>query len=199
MMRRLAAVVAIAAAAFFGRAPDARAGGIVYSTLGFSDNGVPSADTGDITTATTLTIGSLHSTPTGTNGFSGFVPEDFGQKSFSTTTGPNASLTFGDGPSGLFGTFTSTDLSIASKTATSITFYVLGNYVPGTYAPNLSGAASMTISFTQTDGGAISDSSTFSVPPAPTPEPAGLVMGLTSIALSGLILLRRRRRRVASV
>src|SRR5262245_59831879 len=129
MMRRLAAIVVIASFAFLIHGTAARAG---TATLGFADIGAPAAEgsaIGDIFTASTLTIGDLISTPTGTDALAGISSEDFGSVSFSTSPGANTSLTFS---SSAFGTFTSTNLEVESVSATSITFYILGNFNGGT-------------------------------------------------------------------
>jgi hypothetical protein len=196
MIRRFVAAMAIASAALLTQAPDARAGGI-YSTQAFADLGTPLANgspTGDIFTASTLAIGDLVSTGSNTNAFAGMPTQFLGTASFSTSTGSNATLSFGNS---VFGTFTSTSLEISSESSTTISFYVLGSYTPGTYpvSNGLTGTqpASFTISFTQnTPGGAISDSGTFSVPPAAIPEPSTVVLGLTSVVGCGLIFGVRR-------
>jgi hypothetical protein len=192
MIRRFAAVLAIASIAFMVQAPDARAG-IVYSTLSQGDFAGGQADgssTGSIFGATTLTVGDLF-LDNGQNGFAGFVSELFGPVTFSPSVG--TSLAFS---SGVFGSFASSSIMLETSGPTSLTYYVLGTYVGnGPYAP-LSGAASFSITFTQdTPGASIGDSGSFSVPPAPlVPEPSSVVMGFTSIIAWGLVYRLRRRR-----
>jgi len=167
-------------------------------TLGFSDTGTPQAGgspTGDINTATSFTIGDLFSSTAGTGIFAGLGHQDFGAVTFST--GTSTSLSFSNS---VFGTFSSTSITEAVNTPGVVAFYILGDYTAGTVDPGTgTNPASFTLSFTQTPAftGSISDSGTFSVPPASppgVPEPATLVMGLTSALGGGLFYLLRRRR-----
>jgi hypothetical protein len=176
-------------------------------TQGFNDQGTPLAGgsaSGNINTASTLTIGDLNTSTASTGVFAGIGKNiDFGTVTFNTTTGANTSLSFNDGPS-KFGSFTSTSFTLLSNTPGLISYYVLGNFTPGTYsgfggvtAPQ---AASLTISFNQTPSGsgAISDSVSLSVPPASiasVPEPASFAM--VAIGLGGIFAVRRFRRRAA--
>jgi hypothetical protein len=164
-------------------------------TLGFSDPGSPTANTGDINTATSFTIGDLFSSTAETGIFVGLGHQDFGAVTFST--GTSTSFSFSNS---VFGTFSSTSITEAVNTPGVVAFYILGNYTAGTVDPGTgTNPASFTLSFTQTPAhtGIISDSGTFSVPPASppgVPEPATLVLGLTSIVGGGLFHLLRRRR-----
>lgn len=193
-MRRLAAILVIASFACLIQGANAQAG---TATLAFADIGTTTADgsaTGNILTAPKFALGDLISTGSGTGLLKGISSQDFSSVSFTTTPGANTSLSFS---SSAFGTFTSTSLEVESKGTTSIAFYILGKYAGGTYDPSLSGPSSLTISFTQTSGGSISSSASFSIPPAgasAVPEPAGIVMGLTGVAVCGLIFHRRRSR-----
>ena len=199
-MRRLAAVLAMASAAILLHGSNAQAG--TFSTAGFADLGTPTANTGNILTATSFTLGNLVTNSSTTGAFTPLsAGESFGSVTFSVTPAyptMNTSLSFGDSQ---FGTFQSGTIQELVSTSTSITYYVVGTYTPGSLITGITMAvpASLTISFTQTGGGAISDSATISVPPAlAVPEPAGLAMGLTGIALCGLVHFRRRRRRGAA-
>lgn len=169
-------------------------------TLGFSDIGSPTANTGNINTATSFTIGELFSTTESTGVFVGLPHQDFGAVTFSIST--PGSFSFGNS---LFGTFTSTSITEGMNSPGVVSFYILGDYTAGTIDPGTgTNPASFTLSFTQTPiyTGSISDSGTFSVPPAdaPAPEPATLVMGLTGIVAGGgwFYLVRRRRGRKAA-
>jgi len=169
---------------------------VINGTLGFADIGSPSAGTGNINTATTFTLGDLTST-TGTGDFTGLPTQDFGSISFDTAVGSSLSFT-----SSTFGTFTSTSITKISNAPGSVAFFILGTFASGSYAGYPSPGAtadssSFTLGFTQTPAGtgAISDSATFSDPPAPltgTPEPATL--GLFGSAFVALGLIRRRRK-----
>jgi hypothetical protein len=159
----------------------------------FSDNGSPTANTGNIDTATSFTIGDLVSTSSQQGVFVGMSSQNVGPASF--TTSGSGGLTFGNS---VFGTFTSTSVELASSAQGAVAFYFLGSYTPGSQAGGGSATpASFTISFTQTPAGtgSISDSGTFVVPPGapPAPEPATGVMGLMSIAVCGLVYCLRRR------
>jgi len=168
------------------------------STLSFADLGTPTVNTGNINTATVFNIGDLVST-SGAGFFAGLPNQTFGAVSYNTTVGTSLSFS-----STLFGTFTSTSITpFNGTTPGSISAFILGNYTAGTYAGGggeVSGPASFTISWTQTppSNGGISDSSTLSTPPAPpppgVPEPASVVLGLTSIAGGVFFHLVRRRR-----
>lgn len=172
----------------------------VIGTIGFSDIGQPLAEgstSGDINTSTMFTIGELFSDIGGTGVFAGLPHQDFGAVAFDSGVG--TSLSFSNA---VFGTFTSTSIIEPVNTPGIIGFYILGNYTTGTYA-GLGGAgqgpsqASFTLTFNQTppSDGSISDSATFSIPPATppgTPEPASMV--LMGSALIGLAMIRRRRK-----
>jgi hypothetical protein len=180
---------------------------------GFSDGGIPLADgssSGNILTASTLTIGDLNTSLASNGLFAGVGRSiDLGTVTFSTTGGANTTLNFSDSNnSNDFGSFSSTNLTLISSGSGQVAFYVTGTFTPGTYsgygdyayggieAGPL--AASLTISFTET-GGSISDSATLAVPPsgiASVPEPASIsmiVMGLGGVFAAG----RRFRRRTA--
>jgi hypothetical protein len=174
-------------------------------TQGFADIGTPTAGgspTGDIDTATSFTLGSLVTTSADTGFLTGMPTQSFGSVSFSLSS--PTSLSFS---STAFGTFTSTSITEASNVAGAVAIYTLGNWTPGTFGGQTGGpfATSFTISFTQSPAhiGSISDSATFSVPPAnvpgvavaAVPEPASIVMGLTSLVICGGLCYRHRRRR----
>jgi hypothetical protein len=173
---------------------------------GFNDQGQPLANGsafGNIDTASTLTVGDLNTTVVSTGVFTGIGKNiDLGSVTFSTANGANTTFTFSDAAN-LFGKFVSTTVtSIVSGNGTE-SFYILGNFTPGTYAGyggvTAAQSASLTISFTQTpagggSGSSISDSSTLSVPPAGlnVPEPASFAMVV--IGLGGVFAVRRYRR-----
>jgi hypothetical protein len=166
----------------------------------FADIGSPTAGgstTGNINTAVAFTIGNMISTSNSTGIFVGMPTQTFGAVSFNTTM--PTSLAFGNS---VFGMFASTSFLEVNNTPGSIAIYVLGNWTPGTQGGQSGGpfASSFTITFNQTPpgaGGAISDSATFSVPPTTppgVPEPASIVMGLTSLVLCGGVYGCRSRR-----
>jgi hypothetical protein len=166
----------------------------------FADIGSPTAGgstTGNINTATAFTIGNMISTSNSTGIFTGMSTQTFGTVSFNLGTA--TSLAFGNS---VFGSFASTSIVEATNIPGSIAIYVLGNWTPGTQGGQSGGpfASSFTITYNQTPpgaGGAISDSATFSTPPTlmpGVPEPASIVMGLTSLVLCGGVYGYRSRR-----
>jgi len=162
---------------------------------GFADTGAPTANTGNINTSTSFTIGDLVSNGSQSGLFVGMGSQTFGTVAFDTTVG--TSLSFGNA---VFGSFASTSITLASDVPGAVAYYALGEWTPGTYGSVAGGPflASFTISYTQTPAGtgAISDSSTFSVPPAPlgVPEPSSFVLlGLGAIGFVGYRRLRRAR------
>jgi hypothetical protein len=172
--------------------------GPVSGTQAFVDAGSPTFSPGtDINTATTFTIGDWVSTTSQTGIFTPTsLPKltDFGSVTFSVGAPTSFSIT-----QPIFGTFTSTSITEAMVSPGIVGFYILGNYTPGTVVSGgTEQLASFTISFNQSpNGGAISDSGTFSVPPAQNPfvpEPSTLIMGLTSVVGGIFFHLRRRRR-----
>jgi len=185
MIKKFALAIAIAAMAV----GSAQAGAV--GSLAFADLGTASADTGNINTATTFGIGDLVST-SGSGVFAGLPLQFFGPVSFSTSVG--TSLSFSDAA---FGSFSSTSISEVTNTPGFVTIYVLGNYTAGSYDAGASGAASFRISYTQTPvtTGAISDSATFSIPPAggpSTPEPATVFGLISGVAAFAFVRLRRK-------
>ncbi|MGI9178691.1 MAG: PEP-CTERM sorting domain-containing protein [Pirellulales bacterium] len=166
---------------------------------GFADIGTPVADTSNINTASTLTIGNLISTGASVGYFTGLSTQTFGPVAFNPAVA--SSIGFGNGT---FGSFLSTSITEQTNAPGERSFYVLGHYTAGTFNPALvpnPAPASMTISFTQSPagvGGAISDSATLSIPPA-VPEPT--TSALAGIGIAGALVLdqsRRHRRRRSS-
>jgi hypothetical protein len=183
---------AVLAIAGLSVVPSAQAG---FSTQGFADIGTPTANTGNINTATVFTIGDLISTTANTGIFAGLPTQVIGPVTFDSTVG--SSLSFS---SSGFGSFTSTSITEISNSSGQAAFYVLGNFLGGADdgGAGSNGPASFTISFTQTPSGSgsISDSGTFSVPPAGTvPEPSSIVCTLIGIgSFAGVGLVRRKRK-----
>lgn len=170
-------------------------------TQSFADLGIPLANgspNGNILTATTFTVGDLVSTLAQSGVFAGLPVQNFGSITFSTNKA--TSLVFKDGP---FGTFTSTliDPTVdTSHAGTTIAFFVVGNWTPGTFEKGAGLGpfpSDLTLSFTQTPGGSgtISDSATFSTPQqvAGVPEPGSLGLALVAFGGLGIALWRRRK------
>lgn len=166
----------------------------VVGTQGFADLGTVTVNTGNINTATKFTIGALLTSSANSGIFAGYgAYTNFGSFSFDTNVAN--SLSFGNAS---FGTFTSTGFNLSSAGAGSETIYILGNWTPGTYASSVpagSYLSSLTFAFTQTPAyiGSISDSATFSIPPAgAVPEISTWAMMLAGFGGLGFVGLRRR-------
>lgn len=169
-IKTLALAAALIGATAFSAQADVKA------TQGFIDFGVPSVDTGDISTATSFTIGKLVSVPGNNSGvLAGLPSQTFGPVTFRTAS--DTSLSFGNP---VFGTFASSSIKEISNVAGAVAFYILGDWKPGSY-PGGTGpdAGSFTISFTQTNR-SISDSATFAVPPS------GVIPELSTWAMVGI-------------
>ena len=167
-------------------------------TQSFADLGVPEANgspTGNILTATSFTIGDLVSTAAQSGVFEGMPLQSFGTITFNTLS--RGSFVFQDGA---FGTFTSTLIdptTFTSRAGTTIAFFMVGNWTPGTFGRAGTGSfpSDFTISFTQTPGGTgtISDSASFATPAlqASVPEPGSFA--LFALGLAGLWWVGRRK------
>lgn len=163
----------------------------IISTQGFADIGSPTVDTGDITTATVFNVGDYFTTASNTGLFAGMPTQNIGPVSFDITVPTSFSFS-----NAVFGDFVSTSISVISNGQTGsgaiVGLYILGNFTSGTYAPGINGEASMTVTFNQTSGGAISDSATFSIPPATVPEPSTVALATLGLCSIGVMASRRR-------
>jgi len=167
---------------------------------GFADLGSPSVSPGaDINNATQFTIGSLITNSNSLGVFAGISTQSFGSVTFDTTN--PTSLSFGNAT---FGTFSSTSITQTSNTAGSVSFNILGNFVGGSYTGTLTpnpAPASFTISFTQTPAGtgAISDSSSLSIPPVASsvPEPSSIMLVGLGVVSMGVVARRKKAAVVA--
>ena len=167
--------------------------GTPTGSQGFSDLGSPSADTGNIDTSSTFTIGNLSTSGANAGFFSGFpAASSFGSVAFTITSG--TSLSFSNAS---FGSFASSSITEDASGPGFRTFLVLGNYTAGSFfsstplIPNPA-SASFRIAFTQSPvgTGVISDSSTLAIPPVP--EPSTLMLACVGIA-GGLAVEQNRR------
>ncbi len=162
---------------------------------GFADLGAPTANTGNINTATLLSFGNMVSNGSQTGYFTGLVTQVFGSVNLAPALG--TSISFGNGT---FGSFASTSITEQTNSSGERSFLAIGNYSAGTFDPSLTpnpAPASMTISFTQTPPsiGAISASATLAIPPVP--EPSTLALATAGLGV-GVLYLRRRQYRASS-
>lgn len=180
-------------AAVVATAGTAKADPVVIGLQSFVDFGVPTADTGNINTATMFTLGNLISTANNSGIFAGMPSQFLGPVSFNISS--PTSLTFGNS---VFGTFTSTSIQVALNNAGFLNLDVTGTWTPGTFGGVSGGPfqALLGLTFTQdTPGGIISDSASFAVFAQATevPEPSTLALGVTGL-IAGLLMYRLRRR-----
>ena len=185
-----------------GTAPTAQAA-FATGTQGMADNGSPSTDTGNLSTATTFTFGTPFVTTTSETGDFKATPGNSGQTLTTSVLNLAAPTAFTLG-NAAFGTFTSsaiTELFSSTLPGAEVrAFYVLGSFTGGTNFGTSSTptAASFTVSFTQSTIGGVSsfsDSSTLSIPPAAVPEPASVAMlGLGLAGVAGYTARRRQTR-----
>jgi PEP-CTERM motif-containing protein len=152
-------------------------------TLGLVDVSTPSVGPGtDINSATTYTIGDLASFSDSTGIFAGLSSQIYGPVTFEPGIGD--SFSFG---SSVFGTFTSTSITLETSSQGFVSLHILGDYTSGSFDGDavVNKPVSVDYSFTQNpviDGG-ISDSGEFSIPPSSVPEPASLaLLGMGGIA-----------------
>lgn len=164
--------------------------GATNGSQGLADIGAGTANTGDINTATTLTMGNVVSTASQAGYFSGLTTQIFGPVAFTPSIG--SSISFGNAT---FGSFLSTSITEQTNTAGERSFLVLGNFTGGSFGgattPNPA-PSSLTISFTQTPAGTGSISSSASLAIPAVPEPSTIVLATVGIA-AGLAVQRARK------
>ncbi len=176
----------------------------VVGTLSFGTSG-NSVVGGNIATGAEFTIDDLTAqvSVAGSNGtgvFYTFAGSDIGKVTFDTTVGHGDSFSFDDS---VFGDFTSSKITATVTKIGTNTFvdsiYIVGTWTSGSgnSAPGPD-AASLSFSLTQTNVGAISNSATFSVPPAEgAPEPSTWAMMGLGFAGLGFAGYRSKRNSVA--
>jgi PEP-CTERM motif len=187
LRRRFFAGLALAVACVLASGASAQAGTIAGS-ISLADIGTPTANTGNILTATMFTLGNVITTADSSGGYVVVPPgQVLGSAVINVSNG--ASFVLGNAA---FGTFTGAagPVTITTDPAEeAVAIHIAGTFVPGTDFPPGSTApgATMDLSFTQVGGpGApISASATL----RSVPEPAS--MALLGIGISGFFAFRR--------
>jgi len=155
-------------------------------------------DSTDLAAITHVTVQLVSTTGSSqqTGDYVGFPATTFASTSLST-----ASLdTFGF-TDAAFGTFTANFGTELASPVNTRTFYITGNFAPGTAFSSFTGnTASLLISLNQSGGagGAIGFTATFNTPaaaPPGVPEPASMSLAGIGLSLVGLLLGHRRRSR----
>lgn len=155
----------------------------------FVDFGTTMANTGNINTSTTFTFTNLMSLSLPNQGFLSFMPmQSFGSVSFDTAVGTSLSFS-----SSVFGSFTSTAISVLPSAPGFVSIDVTGDWMPGTFGSIPGGPfpATLRISLSQTPAntGPISGSATFST--TVVPEPGTLALLGTGLLGFGTVLRRK--------
>ncbi len=168
-------------------------------TQGLADNGSPSINSTELSTATAFTFGSPVITTSSESGDFKSVAGNAGLTLATTVLNLASPTTFSVGNAAL-GTFTGSTITQLFSSilpgAQVRAFFVLGTFTSGTNFGVISRTpASLTISFTQSTINGVSsfsDSSTLSIPPTTVPEPASVAM--LGLGLVGSIGFAARRR-----
>jgi len=186
----------LAALACLSPASRLQATPIIIGMQGFTDSGVTTTDTGDVSTAMTFTLGNWTTTTFGTGIFAGMPVQTFGQVSFNIAD--PSGFTFGNG---VFGAFDATSVTTSPPVPNVASFSFDGLWAPGTQGGLTGGPfpSSINVLLIQPGGpgSPIISNATFSVEEAETviPEPSSFVLSLTGLA-AGVLIYRRRRRNV---
>jgi hypothetical protein len=194
--RGLIGGLAVAVAAALLQATPVRAD-VVVGTQAIVDTDTPTANTGDITTATSFTLTALTTTGSRTGDFLAVPPLTalFPPTAILTLATPS---TFHFG-STAFGTFTGISIVTLASAPGFESFRITGLFAPGTLFPATKQTPSVTtldLGFTQIGGPntAISASGTL----VAVPEPGSLLLGVAGVAGVGLVTGLRRRFRAAA-
>jgi hypothetical protein len=194
MYRGLIGGLAVAVAAALLQATPVRAD-VVVGTQAIVDTDTPTANTNDISTATSFTLVMLTTTGSRTGDFLA-VPPLTALGGATLTLATPSTFHFGNAA---FGTFTGTSLMDLASATGFRSFRITGVFDPGTLFPATKQTPSVTtldLGFTQIGGPntAISASGTL----VAVPEPGCLLLGLTGVAGFGLVTGLRRRFRAAA-
>jgi hypothetical protein len=191
--------LAIALTAFLSQATNARAGQI-NGSVALNGGGV-AVDNLDLTAATSVTASSTVVLTTGLGDYSALpMLTPLGAFSLDLNNLSAFSITLASGAS-TYGTFGSVNLTdVVTRTSTFLDIYLKGVFTPGNGIPGTTSNDSSLVIQVSTNGSP-GLTAILSSPPAAlpgVPEPASLIMGLTSLAVGGLVYgLRRRSRTIA--
>jgi hypothetical protein len=181
MHRTLVGTFVLALAAIVSQTSSVQAGSIVGSLPFFGLNVTENGS--DLTTSTTITATEVATSGTGTGDYSpigsltsfgGPIVLDLSTKSLTTL-------------SSTYGSFTESSVTIVSQSSGFLEVYVLGTFTPTSLLGTglTASLSSLEISVNK-NGASLSEALTLSTPPASVPEPASLVMSLTSVVAGGL-------------
>jgi hypothetical protein len=188
MMRRsLVVALGLALGAILSQATSVRAA----SSLPLTGE-VATENGSNLITSTQITADSFQTTGPGTGSYAG-IP---GSTDFSAASGDIVlnltNLTLSTFTNATYGSFVTTSVTIESQTATNLNVYILGTFGGATTSLNLSVVET---------SGTVSESMVLSTPPAGAsivPEPASIVLGMTSLVGCGLFFGVRHRSRKGS-
>jgi hypothetical protein len=182
MMRRsLVVALGMALAAILSQATSVQAG----STLPLAGLDA-TANSNSLSTATTISASEFFTTGPGTNLYSG-IPN---LTAFTASSGDVVlnltNHTLSTFTNSIYGSFVTSSVTIESQSANFLNVYVLGTF----------GGALSSLNLTVTNNsGTVSESMVLSTPPAAVPEPASIVLGMTSLVGCGLFFGVRHRSR----
>jgi hypothetical protein len=199
MDRPLVGTFVLALAAIVSQTSSVQAGSLSGSLPLISSD--VTEDGSDLSTSTTITAATLFSSGPGTGDY---APIPGSNGTFTSFGGPIvldlSTLTLTTLSNSTFGSFTASSVEIVSQSSSFLDVFVLGTFTPGSGLGTgfTASASSLNISINQ-NGASLSEALTLSTPPVTVPEPASLIMGVTSALACGLFFGFARRSKKAIV